>query len=36
MKEGDDKFLKLSHNNLVGRILTNEDHRVTDINDHLL
>lgn len=36
MKEGDDKFLKLFHNNLVGMILTDQDHRVTDINNHLL
>ena len=34
--EADEKFLKLFHNNLVGMICTDEDHRVTDINDHLL
>lgn len=36
MKEADEKFLKLFHNNLVGMILTDGQHRVTDINDHLL
>ncbi|HNK29650.1 MAG TPA: PAS domain-containing protein, partial [Ferruginibacter sp.] len=34
--EADEKFLKLFHNNLLGMICTDEDHRVTDINDHLL
>ncbi|HAO45887.1 MAG TPA: PAS domain S-box protein [Ferruginibacter sp.] len=34
--EADEKFLKLFHNSLVGMILTDADHRVTDINDHLL
>ncbi len=34
--EADEKFLKLFHNNLVGMICTDEEHRVTDINDHLL
>lgn len=36
MKEADEKFLKLFHNNLVGMILTDDQHRVTDINEHLL
>jgi PAS domain S-box-containing protein len=36
MKGTDEKFLKLFHNSLVGMILTDEHHRVTDINDHLL
>ena len=36
MNTADEKFLKLFHNNLVGMILTDENHRVTDINDHML
>jgi PAS domain S-box-containing protein len=36
MKTPDDKFLKIFHNNLVGMILTGEDHIITDVNDHLL
>ena len=32
----DTNFLKIFHNNLVGMILTNENHVITDINNHLL
>lgn len=36
MKVEDADFLKIFHNNLVGMIITNEDHIIVDINDHLL
>jgi PAS domain S-box-containing protein len=36
MMEGDEKFLSIFHNNLVGMILTDKDHLITDINDYLL
>lgn len=36
LKDYDGNFLKIFHNNLVGMILTNEDHIIVDINDHLL
>lgn len=32
----DEKFLKVFNNNLVGMILTNEQHIITAMNDHLL
>lgn len=34
--DADEKFLKLFHNNLVGMILTDEDHLITDVNEHFL
>jgi PAS domain S-box-containing protein len=37
MRRGDDNnFLRIFNNNLVGMILTNADHVITHINDHLL
>jgi len=34
--EYDSNFLKIFHNNLVGMVLTDEQHLVTDINDNVL
>ena len=34
--EYDSNFLKIFHNNLVGMVLTNEQHLITDINDNVL
>lgn len=36
LKQSDKNFLKIFHNNLVGMILTNEQHVIIDINEHLL
>src|SRR4051812_7482509 len=36
MKEADDKFLKIFHNNLIGMLLTDQDHVIIDVNDHML
>jgi len=34
--EYDSNFLKIFHNNLVGMVLTDEQHLITDINDNVL
>ena len=36
MKKADEHFLKLFHNNLVGMILTDEQHIIVDVNNNLL
>ena len=36
MKKADEYFLKLFHNNLVGMILTDEQHIIVDVNNNLL
>lgn len=36
MKRNDQPFLKLFHNNLVGMLLTSENHVIVDVNNHLL
>jgi PAS domain S-box-containing protein len=36
MKGAEEFFFKFFHNNLVGMILTDADHRIVDINDYLL
>ncbi len=36
MKKADEHFLKLFHNNLVGMILTDEQHIIVDVNSNIL
>jgi len=36
MNSSNQYFLKMFHNNLVGMILTDEEHVIVDVNDHLL
>ncbi len=36
MKDSDKQFLKLFHNNLVGLMISDEDHIIVDVNEHLL
>lgn len=36
LNTGDNNFLKLFHNRLVGMIITNEQHIIVDVNDQLL
>ena len=36
MQNTDEHLLKLFHNNLVGMILTNENHIIVDVNDNIL